>query len=246
MLENAKQTLQKFDCVLFVDQFTQDVIDLFRRLGIALEEQDIPKMNVTEPEPISEQLLEEVRQANDLDIRLYAYAKEHLQKKDTEYRLRSRSFEKISLTTHSIDYSFDLPLNGRGWSYRESLEGERSKYSIYRYVMDEPAYIYFSLEEGSIYDLYFTARSLTNETVPKVRVNDKELPLCKLNSHSFSLYHGKIPKNWIANGPTEIVFYSSALLQYKDPLFPAHTHHFLPLSFAINRIRICRSLEADF
>ena len=37
-----------------------------------------------------------------------------------------------------------------------------------------------------------------------------------------------------------------ALLQYKDPLFPAHTHHFLPLSFAINRIRICRSLEADF
>lgn len=243
LLESAKQTLQKLDCVIFLDNYSEDVMDLFKRLGIDLSEKDIPKINVTEKTPISAKLLEEVKRLNELDIQLYEYAKTNLRKKHTEYRLRTKSFENILKKTDAVNYTFNLPLNGRGWTYREPMykkENKKALKSPYRWVMDKPAYIYFSLEEGLDYDLYFNAQSLTSEVFPRVSVNGKEIELLKLNNKLFSLYHGKIPKEWITNNATELSFYSSKAFQYRD-IYPSITNrNFPPLSFALNKIKISK------
>ena len=75
LLKSAKYNLQKIDCVLFLDQFPEEIPRLFKLLGIEIEPQEIPKINTTEKEPVSAQLLEEVRQLNGWDIQLYQYAK---------------------------------------------------------------------------------------------------------------------------------------------------------------------------
>jgi len=88
LLESAKENLQKLDCVLFFEHFTEDVIHLFNRFGIEIEEQEIPHINVTVKEPISESLLERIKKLNKWDMLLYEYAKTELQKKETIYSFK--------------------------------------------------------------------------------------------------------------------------------------------------------------
>jgi len=226
------------DCVIFFDRFADDVAILFQRLGIALEQQDIPKVNFTQKEPVSEQLLEEIRQINLLDLELYQYAKTHLQLKQSEYRLRTESFDSLLTKTTEIDYRFDQPLNGKCWSYRESIEGPIERYSTYRWVMNQPAAIYFSLEAGRDYDLYFTAQPLKPEVIPRVRVNGVEIEILRKNRNTFALYHGKIPKDCVGEDPLEIQFYSNESFLYRD-VYPEKTNrNYPPVSFAVNQIKI--------
>ena len=148
LLESAKESLRRIDCVIFFDRFADDVAALFQRLGISLERQDIPRVNFTQKEPVSEELLKEIRQINLLDLELYQYAKTHLQMKRNGYRLRTKSFDSLLTKTTEVDYRFDQPLNGKWWSYRESTGEHVGVYSTYRWVMNQPAIIYFSLEAG--------------------------------------------------------------------------------------------------
>ena len=233
LLESAKRSLQDLDCVLFFDNFTQDVIDLFLRLGITLSEHAIPTINFSEKVPVSEALIEEIKKLHVLDIQLYQYAKEHIHPKSTLYSFRTQSFDKVSQRTNLVDYSFDLPLDGRGWNYREADSS-----AIYRWVTNLPAYIYFSLEQDADYDLSFQARPLTAAISPRVCVNGKEVGLCRFDTREFSTYHGKIPQEWITNSPTELCFFSLESAEYRE-LYPDGRHmNDLPLSFAVNRIQI--------
>jgi hypothetical protein len=93
LLESAKRTLHELDCVIFFDHFDTEVKDLFYRFGIELSDGDIPKLNSTKLEPVSVQLLDEIRSLNELDIQLYQYAKQHIRKKETCYTLRVSSSE---------------------------------------------------------------------------------------------------------------------------------------------------------
>jgi hypothetical protein len=238
LLESAKQTLEEFDCVLFFDQVEQDVVDLFKRLGIELDKEEIPQINVTTKEPVREELLEEIKKLNELDLQLYQYAKNQIKRKENKFQLRTKSFDNILHKTCSIDYSFDFPLNGKGWSYRETFGGDDAKHSTYRWVMNRPANIYFSLEEGIDYNLYFTSQSLTNEILPRVQVNGKEIELLKLDDRLFATYYGKIPKEYIREDPTELLFYSLKSFPYAD-IYPNYPNrNYPPLSFAINSIKI--------
>lgn len=238
LLEDAKGTLDKFDCLIFFDHFASDIIDLSKRLGIDLDVEDIPKLNATDPEPVSIELLEEVRGLNKLDIQLYEYAKNHFQKKNTPYPLRTSSFYKVIKKTSEVDYTFDLPLYGSGWTYRDTLGNEKNALPVYRWVMDYPAKIYFALEEGKDYLLFFNARPLTEECIPRVQVNGVELALARLNTEIFSLYKGTISKDCIDSNFTEIAFFSDKAFQYRD-VYPSHyNRNHPPLSFAVNRIQI--------
>jgi hypothetical protein len=197
-------------------------------------------MNFTQKEPVSADLWNEVVQLNQLDIQLYEYAKKHLRKKETAAHLRTQSFEKVLKTTDSVDYTFDLPLNGRFWSYREVASEGGEKYPIHRWVTDQPASIYFSLEAGLDYRLYFNAQPLTSEVVPKVRVNGRDIALQKLNEDTFSLYYGEISKDWITTTPTEITLYSTQAFLYRDAHPSKQNRNYPLLSFAVNRIQISR------
>ncbi len=238
LLESAKKNLEKFDYIVFFDSFASDVIELFQCLGICLDKESIPKINVTNKEPISLELLEKVQKIHQLDLQLYEYAKNHRIKKHTSYPLRTDSFEKIIKKTSLVDYTFDLPLYGRGWTYRDRLDAQEAKYSVYRWVMNTPADIYFPLEEGLEYQLLFYAKPLTKEVFPKVSIEGKEIPIQKINNESFSLYQGIIPKEYITKHPTKLSFYSLKAFEYRDIYPSQYNRNHPPLAFAVNRIRI--------
>lgn len=238
LLASAKKTLQTLDCVILFESFTQDVIELFKRLGITLHETEIPRLNTTEKEAISESLLAEVRELNELDIRLYEYARQNLHKKNSEYKLRTQTFDNLVKLTQTVDYTFNLPLQGSGWNYRETLDIKGGSLPICRWVMDRPASIFFSLEEGFDYILTFNAHPITKEVTPQVSVNGHEIELTRSSHRTFSLYQGKIPKSLITNHPTEISFHSSKTFIYRDIYPKKHNPNYPPLSFAVNKITL--------
>lgn len=238
LLESALQTLHEVDAVVFYDHFVEDVVELFSRLGIALSADAIPKMNATEKEPVSEALLEEVKKLNYWDMQLYAYAKEHLQKKTSSYVLRTSSFAKLLQPSSHIDYTFDLPLLGTGWTYRESQDSNAKTCPPYRFVTHLPADIFFSLEQGKDYTLRFYAWPLTNAIEPQVMVNGSEIPLKRVRKALFSCYEGKIPKELLHQEFTNLSFYASKSALHQEIYPHAHYRNHPPLSFAVNRIQI--------
>lgn len=233
LLHSAKEGLHKMDCVLFFDTFAKDVVDLFKRLGIVLNEEEISKMNATQHEPVSEELLEAIRQENIWDIQLYEYAKMHLRKKDTEYPLRRQSFKEIAAPKTSIDYTFDLPINGRGWTFRDKLE-ELIQWPFYRWITDEPAMIYFNLEETRDYNISFIVRAFVPSDSMRVHINGREVILQKTEMPPFIQYHGKIHKEWLNEGLTEICFHPKEVFLYNN----VKKMRYLWVSFAIHRICI--------
>lgn len=231
LLESAKEVLDTFDCVVFFDNFSNDVIDLFKRLGIELDPLDIPKINTTESKPVSDALLDEVIRANELDIQLYTYAKERLAKKSTTYTLQNiLSFQPIS----SIDYTFDMPLQGRNWSYRETFEDE----TIYRWVMDRPAEIFFTLEKNVDYQIQFYARPLTEQVVPRLKVNGQEISLTRKTTIPFSIYEGHFHNS---TDRVQLTFFSDKAFDYRGCLPPDPNRNLPPLSFAVSRIQVRES-----
>ena len=238
LFESAKQTLHEMDAVLLFEQFAEDVAALFNRLGIDLAPGQIPKINVTEKEPVSQGILEEVKKLNYWDMQLYAYAKESLPKKNSTYVLRTPSFDHLMQTTPYVDYTFNLPLNGTGWSYRDKEGNESAEHPTYRWVMSNPANIIFPLEEGSDHTLLFYAWALAEEIVPQVKVNGTELEIVRLNRDRFACYKGIIPKELLNGQPTKITFYASKTVQYRDIYPKLYNRNHPPLSFAVNRIQI--------
>jgi hypothetical protein len=242
LLESAKQTLHRMDCVIFLENFTEDVIALFKRLEIDLDPGEIPKINTTQKEPVSAAVLEEVIRLNEWDSQLYQYAKTYIYPKDTQYPFRTSSYADLLETTTSIDYTFDLPLNGRGWGFRDIEAIDNKRFPIYRWVMDKPAEIYFSLETGVDYIFTFNAFSLAPDVIPRVKVNGTEIEVYQKNNQMFSLYKGIVPKELITTGPTQITFYSTTTHMYSDRFPKKHNRNFAPLSFAVNRIQLLRQL----
>lgn len=236
LLESAKKNLEKIDWVLFFDYFEEDVIDLFQHLGITIEAKEIPKINTTIKEAVSDELLDKIRQIHLLDIELYKYAKTSLKRKKAQYQLRTDSFNSLLQTVSCVDYHFGLPLNGKGWSYREYEQGSTDL--VYRWVMEGPATLYFHLEEDCDYDFYFTAHLLTEEVVPQVDVNGSPISLVKLDDQYFSKYYGKIPRDLIQSSVTEFIFYSNKSFPCR-PLHPSRNNrHYPNLSFAVSQVII--------
>ncbi len=137
LLESAKENLQKFDFVLFLENFKEDVQELCRLIGVHLDEDTVPRLNITRFEEPSPELMATVIQQNGLDIELYEYAKKHLKRKNTAYRFQSHS--KSSRKVKNIDYKFSMPLDGSNWCFRENVDRFSEEYPIYRWVMDKSA-----------------------------------------------------------------------------------------------------------
>lgn len=234
LLKSAIKGLEKFDCVLFFDHFSADVIDLFRCFDIHFDEEDIPKMNATKKEEVSPELLEEIRKENLWDLELYRYAKENIRKKEASYDLRGSFFEETVRPSSYIDYSFEKPLLGRGWSYREKSKDHSLPFPVCRWIMDQPASIYFSLHGGKDYTLSFLARPYAEDNLVRVTVNGHEMELKREKKDRFFRYSGKIEKEWMNGSLAEITFHPQKAFPYAESF---HSHHLL-VSFAIHRIEI--------
>jgi hypothetical protein len=234
LLQSAKKNLESFDCVLFFDTFARDTVDLFERLGVVIEENAIPQMNAARQEPVSEELLEKVKQENLLDIELYAYAKAHLRKKQTEYQLRGQSYKEITIPKTSIEYTFDLPMYGKGWSYRDKRKKDPVSWPFYRWVMNEPATIYFPLKEKKDYHISFIARPFVSSDSIEMYVNGHKIVLLKSGMPPFFQYEGTIEKEWLTEGFTEVSFHPQEAILYNN----IKKNLYLWTSFAIHRIQV--------
>ena len=234
LLASAKKGLEQFDCILFLDNFSQDVVDLFLRLGISLDKNDIPKMNATQKEPVSHFLLEEIRKQNLWDLELYQYAKENIRKKKSTYSLRGASFKKTMRPSAQIDYRFDCPLLGTGWSYRQKIKEDSFRFPIYRWVLDRPASIYLPLLEGKEYTLSFSARPYEEGQSIGVTVNGHEVELERKKEGTLSLYSAKIKREWLLGSLVEVTFHPQKAFLYPTATQTPH----LFVSFAIHRIEI--------
>lgn len=240
LLESAKKTLHEFDAIIFYDHYCEEIVNLFQRLDITLQKEEIPRLNETTKEFISTELLEKVTYLNQLDIQLYKYAKDYYAKKENKYKLRTQSYEELLKTKTQVDYTFDLPLNGYGWTYRDTFSNPQIQNPVFRWVTDQPASIYFSLQKDTEYDLFFTALPITQEVFPKVKVNGVDIFISQLNQAPFSLYHGTIGRDLIQKHPTAIIFSSIKAFDYRD-IHPSHyNRNHPPLSFALNYIQIVK------
>ena len=74
LLENAKMSLERMDAILFMETFERDIRILFKRLNFKLPSK-IPRTNTTRPYPVSDEMIEKIRERNILDVKLYEYAK---------------------------------------------------------------------------------------------------------------------------------------------------------------------------
>ena len=76
LLQNAIENLTRMDFVIFMDNYNRDVRQLFRCLNLQ-QPKTIFHANTTRKEPVSDEVIQEVRRLNALDIRLYKWAKAH-------------------------------------------------------------------------------------------------------------------------------------------------------------------------
>lgn len=78
LLENCKQNLDKFNLILFIDdkeEFDKGVYLLFKKLKLRYRNGRTPIFNTTVKKQVDERIINIVKKRNDLDIRLYEYAR---------------------------------------------------------------------------------------------------------------------------------------------------------------------------
>lgn len=80
LLQDSINNLNRMDYILFQDDFDNGVKRLFSHVGINKPD-FIPQKNQSERKEVSEEIIAEIKELNDLDIRLYKYANKYSRKK---------------------------------------------------------------------------------------------------------------------------------------------------------------------
>ncbi|MBX9744869.1 MAG: hypothetical protein K2X08_06645, partial [Chlamydiales bacterium] len=231
-----KENIHRLDFIVFFDSFTEGVQNLCHLIGIDLEEESLLHLNTTNPEAISPELMKKVIQLNELDIALYEYAKNNYSPKPTTYQFHSPFYSDLMRMKKNIDFTFHMPHKGTNWCYREKVNAFSLDQPIYRYVMDKPAEIFFNLEKNEDYILNFTAKVIAEEIQPRVKINEVEIQIEKIDEQSFATYQGHIPSNLITEDLTKCTFFSSKAYQY-HLIYPESGDN-RKLSFAVETIKI--------
>lgn len=240
IFQDCIQNLKKLDLVLFVDEdtFNSGVQHLFDSLNIPFNEHSIPVLNVTKAKKVSPEVLRKVRKRNQLDIRIYEYAKKHfpLQKYLKKQKKKKQSLESLQEKTkpnRSIIYDFDQPMIGSSWHRREDV-GLSTR--PFQYIRDKNASIEFNVIGQTDYQMHFYARAIAPDIYPSVRVNETKLLVKRNTVENFSRYSVFIPKSVIGDGHLKIEFCANKnyAMNKKYP----HIDDTRKLSYALNRIAL--------
>lgn len=81
LLNDSINNLHRMDFIIFQDDFDNGVRNLFSRLNLTLPKNKIPHRNRSARKEISEKVLNELREINALDVRLYEYANENFRER---------------------------------------------------------------------------------------------------------------------------------------------------------------------
>lgn len=231
LLEDCISNLIHFDYILFQDdpvKFEKGIKRLFKSLQFPYLDKDVPRLNPTKKNQVSEELIEKLKELNSLDIALYQFAKNHF------CSPKKYSPNPRDLTAQSeIIHTFDMPMNGYGWHRRENL---RTGKAIYQNIRNQRGVIYFSLVPGQDYILSCNAKVFRPDIKLSLEINGSKLLLKKKGRGAFAEYQAIIPKRLITENETEIVF--STNKQYYVPDVKPGSNDMRCLSCALDRIQI--------
>jgi hypothetical protein len=235
LLNDCIKTLERCDLVIFYDDFENGVKELIKAIGLNEHEIVIPNFNATKKVQVSEETIKKIRDSNDLDIRLYEYAKKNLSNKPVKkYSQVYSSLDCLKkLSTHMI-YTFDLPLMGSGqnWGYRENVG---TSDSVYRWIIGNEARLSFHLLPETDYLIIFKAHLLREDAFPKLSVNQVEVRVQKLTEDFFATYVATVPREILSNSEMEITFSCDGAIF--NEIYP-HTADSRWLSMALNLVEI--------
>jgi len=235
LLKSAIENLEKLDYVIDYNSFEEDTKELLELLGIEIKGLKIPKFNVTEKKAYDKEMVAWIKETNREDILLYEYVKKHLLKKRESYAQKYCSFHRLKKENKRIVYTFDMPLNGRNWCFRENLDVDLPKY---RWLDGKEGSIFFHLIPGSDYVLSFDAYLLTEDIKPLIKISGCYLIPKKKSEGHFSRYEVLIPKGLVRDAATEVFFCGNRSYIYNQK-YPGTTDN-RNLSLAINRIELQR------
>lgn len=82
LLKESIANLERMDFIIFQDDYERGVKQLFKKLNLTLDQGKIPKKNTTEKTPVSKEIIQKIREMNDLDVQLYKHAVARYKKKN--------------------------------------------------------------------------------------------------------------------------------------------------------------------
>jgi len=233
LLADAKANLHKMDFVVFVETFEKDINLLKQVLGIPIIDETIPKFNTTNYKDLDSELLDIIRERNSLDVMLYDYAKNNITNSKEQYYQKYLLLEQQEKQAALIKYTFDQPLRGYNWCFRENMDNKLPKY---RWVLGREGTIYFNLAPSSDYLMSFNVHTLKKGIRPYVRINNETIQARRVTNENFSRYCVRIPKHLINDGFTPITLGGSEAYIYNE-VYPG-TIDSRKLSIALNYIEI--------
>lgn len=235
LLESAKEELLKYDCVIFFENYLEEISLLFKRFELDLDPSRITVLNKYPKISFTSSQTETIKRLNELDIKLYEWAKIYLKKKNSLYSLKS-SFPRYELNAgEGYQYNFLLPMDGCGWGERNFLNYRGESFCC-RSMPDTKATLSFPLKKKE-YSIEFEGFAPENFSNIKLYVDEKEIVLNKVyhvlmektpiylttldhinrktkpgykkflkgKTYSFK-YQGILPKDCINNPKTELIF----------------------------------------
>ncbi|MFI0435832.1 MAG: hypothetical protein ACH350_08955 [Parachlamydiaceae bacterium] len=109
---------------MFFDNFEEDFKSLLEKINFEFLDEKIYKTNSTEFTETDIETIEEIKKLNNLDIKLYEYAKEHLvnyskNPKEYNYNQKYASLHDLLKEKSQLIYTFNMPIFGANWYYRE-------------------------------------------------------------------------------------------------------------------------------
>ena len=212
-LESAKNNLKDFFFVGIVERLPESINALFKLLEWPAPE-ETPNFNPSQHFGNSYQnYLSEVAKENWADFELYQFAKQIFEEKLALTKKMENKPPEIEFVDH-IHYTFDQPLDGTGWQYREYSDSLciRTTYRL-------EAHIFFPLKQGTHYLMGFTASSPPNEILNELQVliNGTPVRLKRLTFSEWSRFIAAVPKELITKEKTKITFKVPDLYSHSDP-----------------------------
>jgi len=208
ILESAIENLHKLDYVVFLDTFEKDARLLFDILGIDRKNYEFPNLNRSEKVKYTKKLIEKIRNSNQLDIQLYKYAKMYIKNSPNKYEQSYIGLREFKEKRSDIDYTFDQPLLGEGWSYR--IYDQETNQTI-REIRGDKAIIFFRLEKFKEYLLTLYLKSSKKSVNPIIEVNNQHFKPKKYSENGFLKYEVVLPKEVIDTNFTKFIVTSDYL-----------------------------------
>jgi len=204
-LESAKDNLlNHFDFVGITEFFDESIRSLYHLLNLGYPPTPpvVNQFSLIKNSYASEEI-ETLKKLNWADFELYAFGKELFQQKYKH--LSTKSTERPKIFFDRIRYTFDSPIEGNGWGYREVVSTEPY---YCRTTFLKNSSINFNLKKHSyLVKIFLNSPLAENIFEFKLFANEHHITTKRRNTGEWLSFEGTIPDHVIQDGKsTKISF----------------------------------------